>query len=189
MVRRVSQIAERIEILRKQANLTQSDLSKRAGLSPSTVNDLVRNPDRSPSIATLQAIAGALGVPLGALVDLERAQNEASGRGLMPCDPPQGQAADGRAFFSATDTHGAAFGVSPGDVVVVAEGAPVASGALVAVKVSDNGEARICIRYLAEPYLFGFDGQLHPVHQVAHAQSAAIIGPITTILRDVAPSA
>lgn len=53
---------------RKQAGLTQQDLCTKAGLSYSTLAKIERGAIKSPSIFTIQRIAGALGVSLDQLL-------------------------------------------------------------------------------------------------------------------------
>jgi FMN phosphatase YigB (HAD superfamily) len=60
----------RLQQARKAAGLTQQDLCHKAGLSYSTLAKIERGAIKSPSIFTIQSIAGALGVGLDALLGL-----------------------------------------------------------------------------------------------------------------------
>lgn len=56
-------IGASVRALRQAGNLTASELSKRAGLSPAMLSK-IENGSTSPSLATLQALAKALDVPV-----------------------------------------------------------------------------------------------------------------------------
>lgn len=56
-------IGAKLRNLRKESRLTLAELASRAGVSPSLVSQAERNL-LSPSVATLQALSGALGVTL-----------------------------------------------------------------------------------------------------------------------------
>jgi transcriptional regulator with XRE-family HTH domain len=56
-----STVGLRLRILRKERGLSQRDLAARAGLSANTIS-LIEREEISPSVATLQHLAGALGV-------------------------------------------------------------------------------------------------------------------------------
>jgi transcriptional regulator with XRE-family HTH domain len=57
-----------LEVARRLRGLTQAELALRAGLSREALN-LIETGRRSPRLATMTAIADALGVSLGALFD------------------------------------------------------------------------------------------------------------------------
>lgn len=60
-------IGAEIRRLRREANLTLEQLSERSGLTPHFIGSIELG-QRDPSISTLKAIAGALGVPVGPLL-------------------------------------------------------------------------------------------------------------------------
>lgn len=61
-------LGKRLQLARKHANLTQQQLCARANLSYSTLAKIERGAIKSPSIFTIQSIAGALNVTLDELV-------------------------------------------------------------------------------------------------------------------------
>lgn len=63
----VSKIGAQIRLLRREANLTLEDLSERSGLTSHFIGAIELG-QRDPSISSLEAIAGALGVPVGVLL-------------------------------------------------------------------------------------------------------------------------
>jgi transcriptional regulator with XRE-family HTH domain len=63
----VSKIGAQIRRLRHEANLTLEDLSERSGLTSHFIGAIELG-QRDPSVSSLQAIAGALGVPMSALL-------------------------------------------------------------------------------------------------------------------------
>jgi FMN phosphatase YigB (HAD superfamily) len=66
-------LGKRLQAARQAAGLTQQQLCQRANLSFSTLTKIERGAIRSPSIFTIQAIAGALGTGLDELVGLSPA--------------------------------------------------------------------------------------------------------------------
>jgi transcriptional regulator with XRE-family HTH domain len=65
---RIDFYANQLKRLRKQSGLTQLDLCIRAGLTPSTLSRL-ENGHQTPTLVTAEALAAALQVPLGVLLD------------------------------------------------------------------------------------------------------------------------
>src|SRR3954452_12055541 len=61
-------LGKRLQEARQQAGLTQQQLCHKANLSFSTLTKIERGAIKSPSIFTIQSIAGALGMGLDALV-------------------------------------------------------------------------------------------------------------------------
>ena len=57
----VASVGLKLRTLRKEREMSQRDLAERAGLSANTVS-LIEREEISPSVATLQQLAGALGV-------------------------------------------------------------------------------------------------------------------------------
>lgn len=62
-------LGERIATLRRASRRSQTDLAREAGIDAATLNRIERGHRRNPSIATLTAIARALGVELTELQD------------------------------------------------------------------------------------------------------------------------
>src|SRR5437764_1323643 len=61
-------VAQAMKQRRDQLRLTLRDLSARSGVSASTISDIERGA-KSPTIATLDALTQALGLPMSALTD------------------------------------------------------------------------------------------------------------------------
>lgn len=61
-------VAGRVRAIRKQLNMTQSELGEQAGLSLAIIGKIERG-EISPTIAALQKIAVCLRAPLAALID------------------------------------------------------------------------------------------------------------------------
>jgi transcriptional regulator with XRE-family HTH domain len=71
-------IGKRIRDLREERGLTQRELARRAGLTPSGVGFIEHGQTRNPSAETVVAIARALGVPVEELLgeEMERLEEE-----------------------------------------------------------------------------------------------------------------
>jgi putative transcriptional regulator len=59
------------EVLAEREDLSQSELSRRSGVSLTTINAMVLNKTKQVSLATLDALCGALGVEPGELLERE----------------------------------------------------------------------------------------------------------------------
>jgi len=70
-------IGRRVKVLRHNANLTVSELSRRAGISIGMLSK-IETGSTSPSLATLHALSKALGVPVTSLFKLFEEQRDAS---------------------------------------------------------------------------------------------------------------
>src|ERR1700733_6169130 len=70
-------LGKRLQAARQSAGLTQQGLCQKAGLSYSTLAKIERGAIKSPSIFTVQTIAGALGVTLDELVGHSSPKTEA----------------------------------------------------------------------------------------------------------------
>ena len=57
-------LGERLRRLRSERNISQRDLARHAGLSPNSIS-LIERDETSPSVATLQSLAGALNIRMG----------------------------------------------------------------------------------------------------------------------------
>jgi transcriptional regulator with XRE-family HTH domain len=64
-------IGERVRAGRKALHLSQEEVARRAGVSLNQVNRLERGAIVDPRYSTLRSLAGALGVPIEALVKEE----------------------------------------------------------------------------------------------------------------------
>jgi transcriptional regulator with XRE-family HTH domain len=62
------QVGEQLQAVRRHRGLSLRDLAQVSGLSPTTVHQ-IETGRTSPGLGTLQSLATALGVPLGALLD------------------------------------------------------------------------------------------------------------------------
>ncbi len=71
------QIGERISLARRRALLSQRALGERLGVSHAAISDIERAKTR-PDLDNLQAIADAIGVPLGQLVIIPRQRRRAA---------------------------------------------------------------------------------------------------------------
>src|SRR4051812_27623781 len=63
-------LANRLQLARRRAGLTQQQLCQKAGLSYSTLAKIERGAIRSPSVFTVASIAAATETPLEDLLDL-----------------------------------------------------------------------------------------------------------------------
>jgi putative transcriptional regulator len=59
------------EVLAEREDLSQSELSRRSGVSLTTITAMVLNKTKQVSLATLDALCGALGVEPGELLERE----------------------------------------------------------------------------------------------------------------------
>ena len=62
-MKQTSSLGARLRILRKERHLTQRELANRAGISVNAVSLIERN-EISPSVSTLQSLAGALNIKI-----------------------------------------------------------------------------------------------------------------------------
>lgn len=60
---------EVVQLYLKELGITQTELAKRAGYNKQTINALIKERDRSPTLNTAADIANALGVSLQEMVD------------------------------------------------------------------------------------------------------------------------
>lgn len=202
---KLSELAERIEAARQARGMSRVGLARAAGLGDSAVSDIVGNPGRSPRLASVLAIAQALGVPLDTLVPVDGVGGAggAGGSGAVPeagapdlrecaaSGPAAGQEMPDARCFVAGTTAAAAFCIAPGDLVTVAGGTAAQNGELVVTEadagagpgVGPGGAARFAVRYFAEPMLFGFTAAGRPVHGFAAAPGTRIVGPVVGVTR------
>ncbi|MEM9761558.1 MAG: helix-turn-helix domain-containing protein [Pseudomonadota bacterium] len=146
---RQSPLARRIEDLRQRVGLSQSALSRQAGLSPSAVYDIVTNPERSPRLSTVVALAEALDVDPMVLISGEQAPVPTAGDPLQPCPPPMISSLirpASQQFFvaaEATELHRA------GEVLAVDPDLEPNPGAVVVIEIDGHPRAGL----MAPPYV------------------------------------
>jgi DNA-binding Xre family transcriptional regulator len=61
----------------REDRMSQSELSRRSGVSLTTINAMVLNKTKQVSLATLDALCGALGVEPGELLEREKRRKSA----------------------------------------------------------------------------------------------------------------
>ncbi len=207
----MSILAARIERFREAAGLSQGALSRKAGLAPSAVNDIVQNADRSPRLMTVEALASALGVGLGALLGIEEDAERDAGDGqprafLREVSPSErtnllhgidireiaaGADPADLAFFRVIHAAARPFGHAPGDVLVVrrCKSRPP-SGRKVVAQIRGERGAEPVVAYFAEPYLFRFAEDGRPTHDYADGERGRIVGIVAAAIRiEVSPIA
>jgi len=64
-------LAENIKRFRKQLNLSQEELARKAGITYSTLIKLESGVNKNPTVKTLRQLASALGVSLDQLLEEE----------------------------------------------------------------------------------------------------------------------
>lgn len=197
---RMSPLAAQIEEFRERKGWSQVELSRRAGLAPSAVNDIVQNPERSPRLSTVQALAAALGAPLPRLLGLDPAEAMRSDdcEGLREIDAAEaekmfpgidlerlsgGGRPAGFALFRVVRAGLCAFGYAPGDLLVVRATGAGDSGQKVVARIAAAGREGLAVAYYAEPYLFRFRPDGQPAHGYAGERGGRIVGPIVAVLR------
>lgn len=170
-------LAGRIEALRLERGWSQAQLSERAGLGKAAINDIVNNPDRTPRPMTVRKIAKALGVsadyltgaadPAGGAIDLEAEITGGRGLAAMLADT-------GRYAVHRLDPSGVIGGAARGEYVIVDRTATQASGDVVLAVIA----GRPALRYLAEPYLIGPDGEAILTHAMRGAAGVEVLGRV-----------
>ncbi|MDG5473596.1 helix-turn-helix domain-containing protein [Jeotgalibacillus sp. ET6] len=69
-------IGDRVKALRKEKNMSLSELAEQAGVAKSYVSSLERNLQQNPSIQFLEKIAPVLGVTVNTLLDPDDNQKD-----------------------------------------------------------------------------------------------------------------
>lgn len=195
---KMSKLAARIEEFRLAARLSQTGLSAKAGLSPSAINNIMSTPERSPRLTTVQAIAAAMGVRVSDLIgesddDGDEVVNPIPNRAgaiVAASEATVGkitnfaQALPGDfEFYLVRDCGAAQFGIDTGDVLVVDASVRPKSGEKVVAEIATAaGGAALVTRYVAEPYLFGFDASGSPVHDLIDGNRVRIRGRIIAVI-------
>ncbi|MFI1684164.1 helix-turn-helix domain-containing protein, partial [Streptomyces sp. NPDC020794] len=75
----LTELRRRLDARRARARLNQTQLAKQAGLGRTTVSQALSPRGDAPSVDTVAALAGALKLPVGELLELQRAAAEESG--------------------------------------------------------------------------------------------------------------
>jgi len=83
-------LGQKVRSLREQKEITLRELARRAEVSPSFVSDLEMG-RRFPSPQNLRKLAGALGVAVADLADLDHRQTLAALKRLLEKDPAWGE--------------------------------------------------------------------------------------------------
>jgi transcriptional regulator with XRE-family HTH domain len=89
----MSDIGKRVRARRKELNLTQEALARRADVSHNLINRIERGETRDPHVSTLAVIADALGVPVSELLE------EAVPLAQAPPSPPEASDEERRAAY------------------------------------------------------------------------------------------
>ena len=71
-VPKMTTLSDMLKLIREERGLTQSELASHSGISRATIQN-VESGKQSPTVETLDALAGALGVPIGTFFGLEAA--------------------------------------------------------------------------------------------------------------------
>jgi transcriptional regulator with XRE-family HTH domain len=74
MIKQTSSLGERLRMLRTERRLSQRDLAYQAGISANSISLIERN-EISPSVSTLQSLAGALNIKISYFFDEEYTGN------------------------------------------------------------------------------------------------------------------
>lgn len=193
MTDEMSEVARRIEYWREVRGLSQAALSQKAGLAASGINDIIKNPDRSPRLATVEAIAEALNLTLAQLLAppgnsesvntdppgiaiLDQAQFSAGERALYlevcgreRVDPAVANLAEIRGPSAVS------LGFMPGNVALIVPSA--ATDGRVVVALDEAGTApRHHLAYCAAPWIIGFRKTGEPYHEFQQRPGLRILG-------------
>lgn len=180
-------------------------ISLAAGLSPGTVSELLRDPDRSPSVANLQALASELGTSFMWLAEGKLANDPPSGFSSSAAEPwtskPSGERPD---FHTAPETliktvaprarNGSTwrarasaplFGILSDDVLIVDLKRNAREGEIVLATVADlnTGSATTVLRKLATPYLLSADPADTTSPLVVDGVRTVVMGPVVAVVR------
>lgn len=190
----MSPLARSLEFWRERRGLSQARLSQKAGLADSAVNDIIRSPDRSPRLATLEALARALEISLWQLLgppgvaETERAPVPPTGFLLVAPEEFSGLESSfvaelAKEFNFDPDKAQAGlvlgleclgFGLMPGMRVAIVEAADYANE-IVAVVGEPLGFG---FRYCAPPWLIGFRAFGVPFHEFIERPGLTILGAV-----------
>ena len=188
-----------------RSNRSPREISLAAGVSPGTISELLRDPDRSPSVKNLQAVAQELGVSFVWLTEGTEAGTPPRGFAMSVADPwepkPSGERPDlhtpaevlikavtPRARRGSTWRAKASaplFGILTDDVLIVDLKRAAREGDIVLATVADlvTGAARTVLRKLATPYLLSPDPADKQAALVVDGVRTAVMGPVIAVLR------
>lgn len=197
-------LTDRLQQALDRSGRSARDVSLRAGLGSTFISELFRNPDRSPTIAKMEAIARALGVdPAWLISGASDRVNSLTRSVAEPWTPPDpgGQRqdlAEGRRKLmrtlapSALNPAGFAltssafpFGLLEGDVLVIDLKAPARDGDLVIATIADpqTGTAKTVLRRYLSPYLLSPDPAEEEPSIVVDGHRTVINGPVLASFR------
>jgi transcriptional regulator with XRE-family HTH domain len=195
MPERMSRLARNIEYWREQRGMSQAALSAKAGLASSAVNDILKTPDRSPRLTTVEALAKALGISIWQLIESGETPVEGD-------DPPElgitileqedlsgaeqaliefandrfGLPADGSALGIVNGVDLRPFGFCRGDYLLIVPNHQ-STGELAAVKVNKPRQPPlVTVRYCAPPWLIRIGPSGKPAHEYVEAPGVKVLG-------------
>lgn len=181
----LSRIARNIEHWRELRGYSQAELSRRANLTLTAVNDILRDPTRSPRLRTLEQLARALEISLWKLIEGPASPPPDSGIALIGFEEftleERAQFAgvaeavtDGARIAVIGDGAGIGFGLTPGQRVAVLPRESYA-GQLVVV-LTTTGACQI--RYCAPPLFIGFPPYAAPFHEAIDGSGLRVVGAL-----------
>lgn len=196
----MTSLHDRLEEIVSRSGRSRRDISIAAGLAPGTLNDILKNRGRSPSVANLTAIAAVLGISPAWLLD----GSSDNLRGLSESEveswtPPErsGERPDLdhkqlARLLAPTARHPATMrininapgaGLVAGDVIVIDINTPSEAGDIVVAQVTDlsSGEAATVLRVNLPPYLVPLDFKGETL--MADGVRTAIMGRIVASFR------
>jgi len=191
----MSRLAKNIEYWLEQRGMSQAALSAKAGLASSAVNDILKTPDRSPRLATVEALAKALEISIWQLIEgvegpvegddpaelgitiLEREDLSGAELALLGFAlerfgiPPDGSTL---AIVNGLDLR--PFGFGRGDYLLILPSRQ-STGELAAVELNKPGQPRlVTVRYCAPPWLIGISISGKPSHEFVEAPGVKVLG-------------
>jgi transcriptional regulator with XRE-family HTH domain len=198
-------LASRLKRLRLKSGRSGRELSIAAGLSANTVTEIEANPQRSPRISAVQALADALGVSLSYLAEGITGNGARIGFSESDAAPwvpaPSGQRPDRTeaqtriartlapnsqqvATFEVT-TGMPGFNLDRADVLVIDMKAPAAQGDLVVATVAnlETAAATTVVRRYLPPYLIPSDSSNARDILVVDGARTVILGKVAASFR------
>lgn len=202
----MSDLHTRLADIVARSGRTQREISRQAGLSAGTLNEILNNPDRSPSVKSVQAIANTLGVSPSWLID-GTVDNQGP-RGFAESDAaPWTPAKSGKnKHLSETklteimavlapgsrtpsmmrinlDMPG--FSLEAGDIAIIDLNATAQSGDIVVANVVDlgTGSGNTVLRRYLPPYLVHANSSRSDTTIVVDGSRTVIMGPVVASFR------
>lgn len=177
--------------------ISQAQLSSRAGLASSAVNDIIRSPDRSPRLETLEKLADGLGIDVWQLIagPAEPSYEANAMPGGVKILPTESMSEKERAFYeeraeqasiSIDHAHlgevqnwdSVPLGFLPGELVAIIP-AKEYMGETVAVRF--EGQEFVGLRYCCSPWLVGYVDIGLIFHEYIQAPGLEILGAVRRI--------